>query len=252
MKKLEGKVALVTGGSAGIGRATSLAFAREGAKVVIADINVTGGDETAKMIRDAGGQAIFVQTDVTKAEEVKAMADKAVEAFGQLNCAFNNAGINEEAVTISRCTEESWDRIMDTNLKGVFLCMKYEIPKILKSGGGSIVNTASVMGLVGDGSHPAYAASKHGVVGLTRTAAIVYAQAGIRINAVCPGAIRTSMTAQLINRHPEIKQLLESNSPMNRMAEADEVARAVVFLCSDDASFITGHPLAVDGGWVAR
>ena len=162
------------------------------------------------------------------------------------------SGINGEAVSISRCTEESWDNIMDTNLKGVFLCMKYEIPKILKSGGGSIVNTASVMGLVGDGSHPAYAASKHGVVGLTRTAAIVYAQAGIRINAVCPGAIRTSMTAQLINRHPEIKQLLESNSPMNRIAEADEVARAVLFLCSDDASFITGHPLAVDGGWVAR
>jgi NAD(P)-dependent dehydrogenase (short-subunit alcohol dehydrogenase family) len=252
MNKLEGKVALVTGGAAGIGRATSLAFAREDAKVVIADINITGGEETVKMIRDAGGQAIFIKTDVTKAEEVKAMADKAVEAFGQLNCAFNNAGINGEAVSISRCTEESWDSIMDTNLKGVFLCMKYEIPKILKSGGGSIVNTASVMGLVGDGSHPAYAASKHGVVGLTRTAAIVYAQAGIRINAVCPGAIHTSMTAQLIDRHPDIKQLLESNSPMNRIAEADEVARAVLFLCSDDASFITGHPLAVDGGWVAR
>ena len=252
MNRFEGKVALVTGGAAGIRRATALAFAREGAKVVIADINVSGGEETVKLIRDAGGQVIFIKTDVTKAEEVKAMADKAVEAFGQLNCAFNNAGINEEAVSISRCTEESWDSIMDTNLKGVFLCMKYEIPKMLKSGGGSIVNTASVMGLVGDGSHPAYAASKHGVVGLTRTAAIVYAQAGIRINAVCPGAIRTSMTAQLIDRHPDIKQLLESNSPMNRIAEADEVARAVLFLCSDDASFITGHPLAVDGGWVAR
>jgi len=252
MKRFEGKVALVTGGAAGIGRTTALAFAGEGAKVVIADINVTGGEETVKMIRDAGGEAIFIKTDVRIAEEVKNMADKAVETFGRLDCAFNNAGINEDAVTMSRCAEDSWDRMIDTNLKGVFLCMKYELPKMRKSGGGSIVNSASVMGLVGDGSHPGYSGSKHGVVGLTRTAAIVYAQAGIRINVVCPGPTLTSMISRLIDGHPEVEQLLLSNIPMNRMAKPEEIARAVLFLCSDDASYITGHPLAVDGGWVAR
>ena len=242
----------MTGGAAGIGRTTALAFAGEGAKVVIADINVTGGEETVKMIRDAGGEAIFIKTDVRIADEVKNMADKAVETFGRLDCAFNNAGINEDAVTMSRCAEDSWDRMIDTNLKGVFLCMKYELPKMRKSGGGSIVNSASVMGLVGDGSHPGYSGSKHGVVGLTRTAAIVYAQAGIRINVVCPGPTLTSMISRLIDGHPEVEQLLLSNIPMNRMAKPEEIARAVLFLCSDDASYITGHPLAVDGGWVAR
>jgi NAD(P)-dependent dehydrogenase (short-subunit alcohol dehydrogenase family) len=252
MKRLEGKVALVTGGAAGIGRTTALAFAGEGARVVIADINAEGGEETVKMIRDAGGEAIFVRTDVRIADEVKNMADKTVEAFGRLDIAFNNAGINEDAVTISRCAEDSWERMIDTNLTGVFLCMKHELPKMRKSGGGSIVNVASVMGLVGDGSHPGYSSSKHGVVGLTRTAAIVYAQANIRINAVCPGPTLTSMIAKLIDGQPEVEKLLLSNVPMNRMAKPEEIARAVLFLCSDDASYITGHALAVDGGWVAR
>jgi len=252
MGRLEGKVAVVTGGGGGIGRATALAFVTEGATVAVVDVAVAAGEETVEMIQHAGGQAIFIKTDVTRAEEVKAMADRTFQTFGRLDCALNNAGISGEIVSVSRCTEESWDRMIDVNLKGVFLCMKYEIPKMLKSGGGTIVNTASVMGLVGEPGHPGYAASKHGVVGLTKSAAIFYAQAGIRINAVCPGIVHTAMVERVLAENPELKQTVASLTPMSRMARADEVARAVIFLCSDDASYITGHPLAVDGGWVAR
>jgi NAD(P)-dependent dehydrogenase (short-subunit alcohol dehydrogenase family) len=252
MERLQGKVAIVTGAGSGIGRAASLAFAREGARVLVADVVVEGGEETAKMVREAGGQAIFVKTDVSRAEDVKAMVDSTISSFGRLDCAFNNAGISGGYVSLSRCPEDSWDRMIAINLKGVFLCMKYELPKMLKSGGGSIVNTSSIAGMVGDGGHPAYAASKHGVVGLTRTAAIQYAKAGIRVNAVCPGVIRTPMTEQLFTESPELKSLMVSQQPMDRLAEAEEVARVVVWLCTDEASFITGHPLPIDGGYLAR
>ncbi len=252
MGRLQDKVALVTGGGSGIGRATSLAFAAEGAKVVVVDVVTEGGEETVKMIRGGGGEAIFVKADVSNADQVKAMVDKTVEVFGRLDCAANNAGITPPPVSVSRCTEESWDRCIAINLKGVFLCMKFEAPRMLKGGGGSIVNTASMVGLIGDGGHPAYAASKHGVVGLTKTVAIQYGKAGVRVNAVCPGVIRTPMMEKSFVENPELRAQTIGMAPMDRAAEPEEVARAIVWLCSPEASFITGHALPVDGGYVAR
>jgi NAD(P)-dependent dehydrogenase (short-subunit alcohol dehydrogenase family) len=250
--RLAGKVAIVTGGGSGIGRATSMAFAAEGAKVVVADVVVVGGEETAKMVRDTHGEAIFVKVDVSNAEQVKAMVDKTVEVFGRLDCAANNAGITPSPISVSRCTEESWDKCIAINLKGVFLCMKFEAPRMLRSGGGSIVNTASMVGLIGDGGHPAYAASKHGVVGLTKTVAIQYGKAGIRVNAVCPGVIRTPMSEKAFTENPDLRAMSIGMAPMDRAAEPEEVARAIVWLCTSEASFITGHALPVDGGYVAR
>ena len=251
--KLQGKVAVVTGGGSGIGRAVSLAFAAEGAKVVVADVMAPGGEETVEMVRNAHGEAIFVKTDVSRADEVQAMVERTMQAFGRLDCAANNAGISPAPISVSKCPEEDWDRVININLKGVFLCMKFEIPRMLKGGeGGSIVNTASMVGLVGDGGHPAYAASKHGVVGLTKTVAIMYGKTGIRVNAVCPGVIRTPMSERTFTEHPEMRAASIGMAPMDRFAEAEEVAQAIVWLCTSQASFITGHALPVDGGYVIR
>ncbi len=250
--KLEGKVALVTGGGSGIGRATALAFAREGAKVVVADVLTDGGEGTVQRIKEAGGKAIFVKTDVSKAGEVIALIDNVVTIYGKLDCACNNAGIEGSMAPTADCTEENWDRTIDINLKGVWLCMKYEIPEMLKRGGGAIVNTASIAGLVGFQGLPAYCASKGGIIQLTKTAALEYATKGIRINAVCPGVIRTPMVERVTGGKPELEAQFTALEPVGRIGAPGEVAEAVVWLCSDAASFVTGHPLVVDGGFVAQ
>lgn len=249
--QMKDKVALVTGGSSGIGRAAALAFAREGAKVVVADVQVAGGQETVRLIRDAGGEAVFVRTDVANPVEVQALVDQAVQRYGRLDYAFNNAGIEGTLAPTAECSEENWNRTLEINLKGVWLCMRAEIAQMLKQGGGAIVNTASVAGLVGFQNLPAYCASKGGVVQLTRTAALEYAKMGIRINAVCPGVIRTAMVERVTGGNPQTEAQFVAMEPVGRMGTPEEVASAVVWLCSDAASFVTGHPMVVDGGLVA-
>ena len=249
--QLEGKVSLITGGGSGIGKASALAFAREGSKVVVADVNVDGGDETVRLIQDTGGEATFVRADVSNASDVSAMVDHAVQTYNRLDCAFNNAGVSGGPGRIHEYTEDDWSRVLDINLTGVWLCLKYEIIQMLNQGGGAIVNTASVMGLVGGSRSPAYGATKHGVVGLTKTAAVDYAQSGIRVNAVCPGYIRTPMIEQGILLDPGGEERVVSRHPMHRLGTPEEVAETVVWLCSDAASFVTGHAMAVDGGYVA-
>jgi len=251
-RRLENKVALITGASSGIGRASALAFAREGAKVAIADVNISGGEETARMVNEAGGDAIFVKADVSKSAEVEALIAKTVSHFGCLDCALNNAAIAPSFCSTVDCTEEEWDRIIAINLKGVWLCMKYEIPQMLKHGKGAIVNTSSQLGLVGLPKRPAYAASKHGVVGLTKVAALDYATSGIRVNAVCPGTIDTPMLRGATERQPEAEAQIKMAVPIGRVASPEEVAAVVVWLCSDAASYILGHAIPVDGGTVAK
>jgi NAD(P)-dependent dehydrogenase (short-subunit alcohol dehydrogenase family) len=240
---LKGKVALVTGGGSGIGKATAMAFAREGAKVAIADYVPEGGERTAKEIVAAGGEAIFIHADVAVGNQVEAMVNKIVQTWGRLDCAHNNAGIEGRMANVAECTEENFDRVIAINLKGVWLCMKHEIPQMLKHGGGTIVNTASVAGLVGFRGLVAYNAS------------LEYAQQGIRVNAVCPGVIRTPMVARMLDAstlETYTEKDLEAAEPVGRMGKPEEIAEAVVWLCSDASSFVTGLPMAVDGGWIAQ
>jgi NAD(P)-dependent dehydrogenase (short-subunit alcohol dehydrogenase family) len=251
--RVSGKVALITGGGSGIGRATAIVFGREGAKVLIADYNRDGGEQTVRMIKDAGGDASFIEANVAIAKHAEAMVAKTIETYGRLDCAFNNAGIEGQmGHNIADCTEENWARIIAVNLTGVFLCMKYEIPQMLKQGRGSIFNTASAAGLIGLPGGTAYVASKHGVAGLTKSAALEYAKSGIRINAVCPGFIRTAMVERVLDAGTISEEAMIAAEPIGRIGKPEEIANAVLFLCSDDASFVTGLPMPVDGGYVAQ
>jgi NAD(P)-dependent dehydrogenase (short-subunit alcohol dehydrogenase family) len=245
-----GKVAFVTGAASGIGREAALAFAREGASVVCADVSEKGNEQTARMIKEEGGRAIAVRCDVTRAEDVKAALDKAIEAFGRLDFAFNNAGIEpRNPAPTAEYEEEEWNRIIDINLRGVFLCMKYEIPLMLKHGqGGAIVNTSSGAGVIGIKGSPAYTAAKHGLVGLTKAAALDYAAQNIRINAVCPGYIDTPMMERFTGGTPEGRAKVIGEEPAGRMGKPEEIAAAVLWLCSEGAAFMVGHAMVVDGG----
>jgi NAD(P)-dependent dehydrogenase (short-subunit alcohol dehydrogenase family) len=249
---LHGKVALITGAASGIGRATAIAAAREGAKVLVVDA-VPAGEDTVKLIKDAGGEAAFHKCDVTRAAEVEATVAAAVKLFGRLDCAHNNAGIVGKSLHTAEDTEENFDRIIAVDLKGVWLCMKYEILQMLKQGArGAIVNTASAAGLVGSHGQPAYTAAKHGVIGLTKVAALEYARHDIRVNSVCPGVIDTAMVAEMVTGHPRLRDRLIAVEPIRRMGKPEEIGEAVVWLMSDYASFVTGASLPVDGAMTAQ
>ena len=252
MKEFDGKVALVTGGGSGIGRAAALAFAREGAKIVIADRNAQRGEKIVSTIRDAGGIASFRRTDVSVAAEIEALVDYTTKTYGRLDLAFNNAGIEGDVKPLIDQTEANFDAVMDINVKGVWLSMKYEIPRMLEQGGGAIVNSSSVAGVTGFPGIGIYAASKHAVIGLTKTAALEYCAQGIRINAVNPAAIDTEMIDRLADGLNTKKNDLSALHPLGRIGRVEEVAEAVLWLCSDRASFVTGHSLMVDGGFTAR
>ena len=263
MKEFENKVAVITGGSSGIGRETAIAFAEKGAKVVIASRRQKESEETVQLVQEVGSEAIFVPTDVTKATEVENLIGQAVETYGRIDYAFNNAGTLGRLGAIVDNSESNWNQIVDTNLKGTWLSMKYQITQMLKQGEGVIVNNASIAGIVGSRNAGVnnikqcrnvaiYSASKHGVIGLTKSLALEYAKAGIRINAVCPGGVETDMLDRLVGGNSESKVKIAAAHPIGRIGRPSEVAKAVVWLCSDDASFITGHSLVIDGGYTVQ
>jgi NAD(P)-dependent dehydrogenase (short-subunit alcohol dehydrogenase family) len=251
-KRFENKVALVTGGSSGIGHATALALAREGAKtVIVADINIKALEETVESSRKANLAVESMQLDISKAANVERMIKDILDQHGRLDCAVNSAGIEGDMMPTHECSEENWNRVIDVNLKGVWLSMKYELLAMLPKGSGSIVNVSSTSGVGGLPRWPAYSAAKHGILGLTKTAALEYAKTGIRINAVCPGAIQTPLLDRIIEREPSIKDLYIQLEPVGRLGTPEEVAESILWLLSDSASFVTGHALHVDGGFLA-
>jgi NAD(P)-dependent dehydrogenase (short-subunit alcohol dehydrogenase family) len=252
MINFSGKVAIVTGGTSGIGRAAAIAYAQQEAKVVVAGRRVDEGEKTVRLIKDAGGDALFVRTDVTQESDIKAMVDKTINTFGRLDIAFNNAGVYGEAPSLIEQTDAEYDRMMTANVKGVWLSMKYEIAQMLRQGSGAIVNSSSILGVVAMPSVPLYTASKYAVVGLTKAAALQYAKLGIRVNAVGPGAIQTDMFESATGGQDEAKAYMAGLHPIGRVGQPSEVANAVLWLSSDSASFVTGETLMVDGGFVAQ
>ena len=250
--QFDNKIVLITGAASGIGRAAALAFSRESASVVVSDLESDGAAETVRMITETGGKAIFLRADVTKPEEVQTMLAKLDRVYGKLDFALNNAGIDGVRARTADYPEQVWMRVIEVNLTGVFLGMKYEIPLMLKQHGGVIINMASVAGVTGFVAHSAYTASKHGVIGLTKTAALEYAKAGIRVNAICPCYTRTAMVERMVNLQPGLEARLQGRIPLRRLGTAEEVAAAAVYLCSDQATFITGHSLLMDGGIMAE
>jgi len=246
------KVAIITGASSGIGRATAIALAKDGVRVVIAARRANESKETLQLVKEAGGDGIFIKTDVAREDEVKKLVEITVEKYGKLDYAFNNAGIEEMHTSFVDQTSAVFDNIMNINVKGIWLSMKYEIPQMLKNGGGSIVNTSSVAGVIGFAQMPIYSASKHAVLGLTKSSALEYAKSGIRINAVAPGGVETDMYERTVGDNKQVFQTIIAMHPIGRVGKPEEIANAVVWLLSDKASFVTGHTLLVDGGLVSR